>query len=81
MSEMVKIRIKLLVGSNGKVSACVDADMGWGDLADNIMDYADRRHLDPEASSRHYIDVEVPLPTVMVLPAALSQAPPKGTEQ
>lgn len=73
MSDTIKIRIKLLVGSNGKASACVDKDMGWGDLADNIMDVADRRHLDPETSSRHYIDVEVPLPTIETLPAAMTE--------
>lgn len=60
----MKIRIMLLIGSNGKASTCVEGDLGWGDLADNIMTWDGKVHMDPEATSRHIVTVEVPEPTV-----------------
>lgn len=59
------IRIMLLVGSNGKASACIEGDMGWGDLADNIMDFPTRGPgIDPAATSRNIITVSVPEPVI-----------------
>lgn len=59
----MKVHIKLLVGSNGKVSASNGLD--WGDLADNIMDWdtAQRTNSDPEASARYVVEVEIEIPT------------------
>lgn len=62
MTEMIKVKIKVLVGSNGKVSACTERDLDWGDLADNIADWDGGTCRDPEASARYFVEVEVPLP-------------------
>ncbi len=65
MNDSVKVRIKLMVGSNGKVSASTEDMLDWGDLADNIMDYPKNGSpSDPETSARYFIDVEVPVPTI-----------------
>lgn len=62
--EMIQVRIMLLVGSNGKVSAINEGAMGWGDLADNIMGWEDKRYpTDPDASARYIVEVEVPVPS------------------
>lgn len=65
MSTTMKIRIMLLVGSNGKASACVEGFLDWGDHADNIMDWPDGESpSDPDASARYFVEVEVPVPSV-----------------
>jgi hypothetical protein len=61
MTEKLKVKIMLLVGSNGKVSACTENSAGWGDLADNIMN---RNGIDPDATSRYIITVEVDRPSI-----------------
>lgn len=60
------IRIMLLVGSNGKASVAVEGDLGWGDLADNIMDWdpIKRESTDPEASARYIVNVWVEMPCI-----------------
>jgi len=60
----MKINIMVLVGSNGKATACIQGQLGWGDLADNIMDWDGRNSTDPETSSRHIVTVDIPLPAV-----------------
>jgi hypothetical protein len=63
MAEMKKIEIMVLVGSNGKACASVRGHMGWGDLADGIMDYENGKHEDPEFSDRYVVNIEVPVAT------------------
>jgi hypothetical protein len=60
----MKINIMVLVGSNGKAAACIQGQLGWGDLADNIMDWEGRNSTDPDATSRHIVSVEIPVPTI-----------------
>lgn len=64
MTETTEIKIMLLVGSNGKSSCCIEGDLGWGDLADNIADWEGSKCIDPDASSRHIVTVRVPVPAI-----------------
>lgn len=67
----MKVRIALLVGSNGKYSVgetYPDGTIDWGIMADNIMDWGEpgskEEPKDPEATARYMVEVEVPEPTV-----------------
>ena len=64
MTEMMNIRIMLLVGSNGKTSACVDGVLDWEDLVDGIVDWTPDDPVYPAATSRHIVTVSVPKPEV-----------------
>jgi hypothetical protein len=82
MSETIKTRIMLLVGSNGKVSVCTEGSLDWGDLADNIMDYTTLGGArDPETTARYFVDVDVPVPTVGSLHGTVSPTPQTENKQ
>lgn len=61
------IHIMILVGSNGKATACIQGQLGWGDLADNIMDWDGSASTDPEATSRHIVTVNIPIPSIGII--------------
>ena len=81
MSE-IPIRIMVLVGSNGKATASVEGDLGWGDLADNIMDWNGSTNSDPDATDRYIVTISVPIPAIKEVSALAHPSSPdhKNTE-
>lgn len=74
--RMIRIRIMLLVGSNGKAAACVENELDWGDLAANITDYEGAQAKDPTATSRRIITVSVPEPVIAEITGEVSNVQP-----
>jgi hypothetical protein len=60
----MKVKIALLIGSDGKYSAQNLEHVDWGLLADDLMDWEAKPPADPEASAKYIIEVEVPVPSV-----------------
>ena len=64
----MKVRIALLVGSNGRAAASELEGADWGLLADCIMDWPEKGvrgdPKDPEFVKKYVVEVEVPLPAV-----------------
>ena len=79
MSE-IPIRIMVLVGSNGKATASVEGDLGWGDLADNIMDWSGSTSSDPDATDRYIVTISVPIPAIKEVSAHVHPTSPSERE-
>ena len=74
MSKNMNIKIMVLVGSNGKASACVEGDLGWGDLADNIANWERNEMKDPDATARYFVNLELPIPAIENLHPTVEEA-------
>lgn len=65
--EQLVVRIALLVGSNGKMVACIADHMGWGDLAEGLDEFVGDRVIYPEAECRYILTTTVPRPSIKVI--------------
>lgn len=70
----VKIRIPLMVGSNGRWATCGDGDAygseefsDWQLMGDNIMHKGpDDLYHDPETSVKMFIEVDIEVPSIEI---------------
>jgi hypothetical protein len=70
MPTTMKVKIPLMVGSNGKWSAYGHGELGephdcddWGMIADNLLEWPERGDpIAPDAMMKHYVTVEIEVP-------------------